>query len=97
MLNSFRRAPIRENHTAGEMAKAPTPELKEKMLLLLFQPKGRMTLEPLLFQSVIGPIGLPAAEALYPAIGTTDGLPMNAMNDYVIRMSREELPPAMAF
>jgi hypothetical protein len=88
---------VAERITAEEMAKAPTPELKEKMLLLLFQPKGRMTLEPLLFQSVIGPIGLPAAEAVYPAVGTTDGTSMNAMNDYVIRMSAMELPPATAF
>jgi hypothetical protein len=28
---------------------------------------------------------------------TADGAPMNAVNDYVIRMPRNELPPANAF
>jgi len=46
---------------------------------------------------VIGPIGMPAVEALYPPIVTEDGKPMNAKNDYVIRMSAKELPPAKAF
>jgi len=45
----------------------------------------------------LGPIGLPAAEALYPSIVTADGEPMNAMHDYVIRMSADEMPPAGAF
>ena len=56
-----------------------------------------MTLELLLFQSVAGPIGLPAAEAMYPAIATTDGQPMNAQNDYVIRMKADEMPSTKAF
>jgi hypothetical protein len=34
---------------------------------------------------------------MYPGIGTTDGKPMNALNDYVIRMSKDQLPPAIAF
>ncbi len=80
-----------------EMAKATDPEFKDKVLLGLFQPKGQMTLEMLLFQSVIGPIGLPAGEAVYPAIATVDGKPMNAMNDYVIGMPQSGLPPANAF
>jgi len=63
----------------------------------MFQPKGRMKLEVLLAQSVIGPIGVPAAEALYPPIVTTDGKPMNAQHDYVIRMAAKNLPPAKAF
>ena len=46
---------------------------------------------------MIGPIGLPAVEAEYPAITTTDGEPLNAQNDYVIRMTKEQLPPAKAF
>jgi hypothetical protein len=80
-----------------EMARATEAGFKEKSLFSLFQPKGKMTLEFLLFQSVIGPIGLPASEAIYPAIATMDGEPMNAMNDYVIAMSQDELPPAGAF
>jgi hypothetical protein len=63
----------------------------------IFQPKGEIGLEPMLFPSVVGPIGQPAKEAMYPAIGTEDGAPMNALNDYVIRMTKDELPPANAF
>jgi hypothetical protein len=63
----------------------------------LFQPKGEIGLDLLLFQSVYGPIGQPAQEAVYPAVVTTDGKPMTAQHDYVIRMSRDEMPPAEAF
>jgi len=63
----------------------------------LFLPKGEMTLEPMVVQSAYGPIGLPAHQAVYPGISTADGEPMNAMHDYVIRMTAEELPPATAF
>ena len=66
-------------------------------LPLIFQPKGTTGLEPLLFPSVVGPMGQPAKEAMYPSISTKDGAPMNALNDYVIRMTRDELPPANAF
>ncbi len=34
---------------------------------------------------------------MYPPVTTTDGEPMNAMNDYVIRIPADELPPAKAF
>ena len=57
----------------------------------MFQPKGQITLEVMLLQSVLGPIGLPAHQALYPAITTSDGTPMNAQYDYVLRMSQEYL------
>ena len=63
----------------------------------LFQPKGKMDLDALVFQSVIGPIGQPATEALYPPVNSADGKPMNALHDYVIKMSKDELPPAKAF
>jgi hypothetical protein len=66
-------------------------------LPLIFQPKGKIGLEAMLFPSVVGPIGQPAKEAMYPAIVTKDGAPMNARNDYVIRMKKDELPPANAF
>ena len=56
-----------------------------------------MTLEPMTIQSAYGPIGLPAHQAVYPGIGTADGKPMNAQNDYVLRMTKDELPPAQAF
>lgn len=63
----------------------------------LFHPKGQMDIDTMVLQSVVGPLGQPASEALYPGISTTDGKPMNAMHDYVIRMSKDELPPAIAF
>ncbi len=80
-----------------EMARAGTPEFKERFELAMFQPKGKMTQDVLLFQSVLGPIGLPATEAVYPPITAIDGQPMNAMHDYVIRISADEMPPAGAF
>ena len=63
----------------------------------LFLPKGEMTLEPMVVQSAYGPIGLPAHQAVYPGIGSADGQPLNAQHDYVIRMSKEEMPPSTAF
>lgn len=63
----------------------------------VFKPKGQMTLAPMVMVSAVGPIGLPAHQAVYPGIGTADGNPMNAQHDYVIRMSKEELPPGRAF
>ena len=56
-----------------------------------------MSEELLLIQSVLGPIGLPATEAVYPPVVTEDGKPMNAQHDYVIRMEKDDLPPAKAF
>jgi hypothetical protein len=63
----------------------------------VFLPKGEMDQELLVDLSIIGPIGLPAHQALYPPISTADGEPMNAMHDYVIRMASDSLPPANAF
>ena len=64
---------------------------------LQFQPKGRTALETVLAVSIIGPIGVPQEEAVYPSVVTADGTPMNALHDYVIRMTKNELPPARAF
>ena len=80
-----------------ELARFNNPEEAKKFLYKMFLPKGSAGLESLLLPSVIGPIGQPAKEALYPAITTSDGSPMNAQNDYVISMTSEELPPAKAF
>jgi len=63
----------------------------------IFQPKGETDFEAVLAVSVIGPIGVPQEEAIYPQVATADGEQMNAMNDYVIRMTKDELPPAEAF
>ena len=63
----------------------------------LFKLKGDISLDMLVLQSVIGPIGLPATEAMYPAVLSRDGQHMNAQNDYVIHMKKADLPPAKAF
>ena len=88
---------VSERIFTEEMAKTADKEFYKKELFGKFLPKGEMTLELLLFQSVLGPIGLPAVEAVYPAVATTDGKQMNAMNDYVIRMAADELPPTEVF
>jgi hypothetical protein len=63
----------------------------------MFQPKGQTDFEAVLAVSIVGPIGLPQEEAIYPQVPTADGEPMNAMHDYVIRMSQDEMPPSEAF
>jgi Uncharacterized conserved protein len=80
-----------------EFTRTQNPEVTEKFGLSLFKPKGEMELHLLVLQSVIGPVGLPASEAVYPPIVTADGEPINAQHDYVIKMSKDELPPAKAF
>ena len=47
-----------------ELARVNDPQFLEDIITSLFQPKGQMNLEALLFQSIIGPIGMPAAEAV---------------------------------
>jgi len=63
----------------------------------LARPKDEADFEAQLVLSVIGPIGMPNVEAVYPPVSTTDGKPMNARNDYVVRMTPDEMPPARAF
>ncbi|RJG42689.1 DUF1214 domain-containing protein [Motilimonas pumila] len=63
----------------------------------IFLPKGEISPELLALLSVVGPIGVPAQEALYPQLITEDKQVMNAMNDYEIVMTADELPPAKAF
>jgi hypothetical protein len=63
----------------------------------IFQPKSQTNFKAVLAVSIVGPIGVPQEEAVYPQVVTTDGEQMNAMHDYVIRMTRDELPPAGAF
>ncbi len=78
------------------LARLSDPGFSEQ-LTRIFLPKGEMDQELLVDLSIIGPIGLPAHQALYPPITTADGTPMNAMHDYVIRMDAKSLPPANAF
>lgn len=73
------------------------PKKAAPLLSKVFQPKGHMTIDLMVLQSAVGPLGQPADQALYPGIATTDGKPMNAQHDYVIRMTKDELPPAIAF
>lgn len=80
-----------------EIAKMNNTALIDSLLPTLYQPKGNAGLESQLLVSVVGPIGQPSTEAMYPPITTEDGSPMNALNDYVIRMTKDELPPANAF
>jgi len=73
------------------------PRKAEGFLFRAFLPKGRMDLDTLVFQNVIGPIGQPASEAIYLPVNAADDKPMNALHDYVIKMTKDELPPALAF
>ncbi len=63
----------------------------------MLRSKGDTDLEAIVLVSVTGPIGQPMEEAAYLSVTTKDGKPMNAMNDYVIHMSKDVLPPANAF
>ncbi|MBW1903385.1 MAG: DUF1214 domain-containing protein, partial [Deltaproteobacteria bacterium] len=80
-----------------EFARTQDPAVTQEHGMDLFQPKGKIPLHILVMQSVVGPIGLPGAEAIYKPVISNDGQPMNAKNDYVIRMSKDQLPPATAF
>ena len=73
------------------------PEKLAKAIPMLFMPKGQIDLDTQVKQSVAGPIGLPAYQAIYLPVATKDGKPLNARNDYVLKMSKNELPPATAF
>jgi hypothetical protein len=88
---------IAEKVQKSEFARAMDPAVTAEHGLSLFQTKGQISPEILLMQSITGPIGLPATEAIYPPVTTSDGEPMNAQHDYVIRMSKNEMPPARAF
>ena len=96
-LDGARFRAVAERIAPETLAKATDAKFLAANVTRLFQPKGQIPMELLLFQSILGPIGQPAAEAVYPAITTADGSPMNAMNDYVIRMAPNEMPPATAF
>jgi hypothetical protein len=92
---TFRRASeeLKQANIAilGDVAKA------EKYLFAAFKPKGQIDLDTLVFQNVIGPIGQPAEQALYLPVNAADGKPMNALHDYVIKMTKDELPPVLGF
>ena len=88
---------VAERIAAEELGRATDPEFFQANVLKLFQGKSQMTVDLQVFQSVLGPLGLPAVEAVYPPIGSSDGQPITAANDYVVRMSPDAMPPAEAF
>ena len=88
---------VAERVFAEEMARATDPAFAERQALTKFLPKGEMELDIMVYQSVLGPIGLPAVEAVYAPLESQDGKPMNANHDYVIRMAAEDMPPVGAF
>jgi hypothetical protein len=88
---------IAEEVQKSEFAQGMDPAFTAENGLSLFKTKGEISGDLLLLQSVIGPIGLPATEAVYPPVTTSDGQPMNAQHDYVIRMGKDGMPPAKAF
>jgi hypothetical protein len=61
-----------------------SPEKVAPFLTKVFLPKGQMDIDTMFLQSVVGPLGQPATQAMYPPVATKDGKPMNAQNDYVI-------------
>ncbi len=90
-------AQVAEEVAKKQLAIWNDPKKVAPFLTKLFQPKGHVTIDAMVLQSAVGPLGQPADQAMYPGIATTDGKPMNAQHDYVIRMTKAELPPAMAF
>jgi hypothetical protein len=81
----------------SEFARAMDPAVTAEHGLSLFKTKGQIPQHVLLMQSVLGPIGLPSTEAVYPPVSASDGKPLNAQNDYVIHMGKDEMPPSNAF
>ncbi len=73
------------------------PAVMAKGASKAFMPKGQIDLQVQVIQSVTGPIGLPAYQARYLPVATKEGKPLNAQYDYVLKMSKDELPPATAF
>jgi hypothetical protein len=88
---------VAERFAEQQLARMQDPENVERVRFALFRTKGDISLDELALQSVTGPIGMPAEEAVYLPVTTTDGKPMNAKYDYVVRMAADELPPAGAF
>jgi len=82
---------------ASALALLGDAEKIKELAPLQLMPKGKTSLEALVAVSVIGPMGLPFMEAAYPPVMTMDGKPMNAQNDYVIRMTKDQLPPTETF
>jgi len=96
-LDGKQLAAVAEKVAQEQLAIWSDPAKAAPFLTELFQPKGHMNIDAMVLQSAVGPIGAPASQAMYPGVGTADGAAMNAQNDYVISMTKDELPPAIAF
>jgi hypothetical protein len=59
---------VAERIFSEEIAKPQDPVFMEKAITGSFQPKGGIGLDLLLYQSILGRIGQPAEEAVYPTI-----------------------------
>ena len=79
------------------LGKLIDPNLIKTMAHKMFKTKGLTDLETILTVSIIGPIGLPMEEAMYPNVTSETGESLNALNDYVVKMTKEQLPPDQAF
>ncbi|MGB5986314.1 MAG: DUF1214 domain-containing protein [Desulfobacterales bacterium] len=88
---------VAERFATEQLAKMGDADFVAANLTKLFQPKGKISVEIQAFQSVSGPIGQPASQAIYQPVLTEDGKPMNTMHDYEIVMAPEDMPPANAF
>ncbi len=96
-IDSKQLAAAAEQTAKQEVTIWSDPNKAAPFLTKLFQPKGHMNIDTMVLQSAVGPIGQPADQAMYPGVATSDGAPMNAQYDYVIRMTQADLPPAIAF
>ena len=88
---------VAKNIQAEYLGKLTDPDLFASVAPKMFKPKGVTDLETVITVSIIGPIGLPMEEAMYPNITSADGEPLNAINDYVVKMTKDQLPPDQAF
>jgi len=91
----FRR--IAEEVAEKALASMTDKAVQKRITPKMFMPKGETDLETLVVVSVTGPIGVPAYVARYLPSSAKGGQPMNAKNDYVLKMSKAQLPPAEAF
>jgi len=96
-LNGAQFRKVVEEVARKALADMSNPAVLVQARPQMFMPKGKIDLETQVIQSVAGPIGLPAYQARYIPLETKDGKPMNAQHDYMIKMSKDELPPAKAF
>jgi hypothetical protein len=86
-----------EEVTKQTLASQTDPATQARVFPQIFMPKGQIDLEAQVAQSVGGPIGLPAYQAIYIPVSSKSGKPMNSQNDYVLKMSKDEMPPSTAF